>query len=330
MEELLASTDPSVAFRAHRLLAGAPDDAPAQMTRRQQVATSENVRRMLSQRRPDGTIRKGNESGAYRKYQGPHWTLAGLAELGYPAGDRSLSPLVDQSFDWLLAPRHLKPPSTAILPGQPDRVRRCASQEGLALWYLHELGLADERADVLASQLVAWQWPDGGWNCDKSPTARTSSVQETLLPLRGLARHLRARGGGDQVAVAIDRAAEFLLERRLLWRRRDNLAIAPAWGGDPLQIQWPIRFYDVLFALFVMTELGRVRDPRCRDALRLLAAKRLPAGGFPVELRTARTVDVVASGGTFADWGPAGRTRANPYVTIDAAWVLGSAGMIDS
>lgn len=82
MEELLASTDPSVAFRAHRLLAGAPDDAPAQMTRRQQVATSENVRRMLSQRRPDGTIRKGNESGAYRKYQGPHWTLAGLAELG--------------------------------------------------------------------------------------------------------------------------------------------------------------------------------------------------------------------------------------------------------
>ena len=132
------------------------------------------------------------------------------------------------------------------------------------------------------------------------------------------------------MAVAIDRAAEFLLERRLLWRRRDNLAIAPAWGGDPLQIQWPIRFYDVLFALFVMTELGRVRDPRCRDALRLLAAKRLPAGGFPVELRTARTVDVVASGGTFADWGPAGRTRANPYVTIDAAWVLGSAGMIDS
>ena len=226
----------------------------------------------------------------YRKWQGPHWTLAGLAELGYPPGDASLRPVVDQVFDWLLAPRHLKPPSTQVFPGQEDRVRRCASMEGLALWYLHELGLADDRADLLASRLVGWQWPDGGWNCDKNPAA--------------------------------DRAAEFLLARRLLWRRRDGAPIRPAWGRDPLQIQWPIRFYDVLSALVVMTELDRVRDPRCADALHLLAGKQLPGGGFPVEARTARTVTSVTSGGTFADWGPSGRTRANPYVTIDATWVL--------
>ena len=194
--------------------------------------------------------------------------------------------------------------------------------EGLALWYLHELGLADGRADELASRLVGWQWPDGGWNCDKNPAARTSSVQETLLPLRGLARHVQAGRAAPALNDAIDRAAEFLLQRRLLWRRRDGAPIRPAWGRDPLLIQWPIRFYDVLSALTVMTELERVRDPRCADALHHLAGKRLSGGGFPVEVRTARTVGAVASDGTFANWGPSGRRRPNPFVTIDATWVL--------
>ena len=321
-EGLLTSPEPSIAYRAHRLLARVPDDDRAQQQRRQQVAGSENVRRMLGHRHPDGTIRQGNESGAYRKWQGPHWTLAGLAELGYPPGDPSLRPLVDQVFAWLFAPRHLLPPSTVTLAGQADRVRRCASQEGLALWYLHELGLADERTDDLAARLLGWQWPDGGWNCDKNPAARTSSVQETLLTLRGLARHARARRRAPEVTAAVDRAADFLLDRRLLWRRRDSEPIRPKWGPDPLKTHWPIRFYDVLSALTVMVEIGRIHDPRCDDALRLLAGKRLPSGGYPAEVRTARTVEVVTSGGTFADWGPAGRRRANPYITIDATWVL--------
>ena len=95
--------------------------------------------------------------------------------------------MVDQVFEWLLAPRHLKPPSTQVFPGQEDRVRRCASMEGLALWYLHELGLADDRADLLASRLVGWQWPDGGWNCDRNQDARHSSFHETVTPAIGLA-----------------------------------------------------------------------------------------------------------------------------------------------
>ena len=78
----------------------------------------------------------------------------------------------------------------------------------------------------------------------------------------------------------------------------------------------------MLSSLTVMTELERVRDPRCAaDALHHLAGKRL-SGGFSVEVRTARTVAAVASDGTFADWGPSGRRRSNPYVTVDATWVL--------
>jgi hypothetical protein len=138
----------------------------------------------------------------------------------------------------LTSPQHLSPPSTERIPGHEDRIRRCTSQEGLAIWYFHELGLVDERVDVLVSR---WSTTSG------------------------------------------DRAAQFLLDRRLLWRRHDGAPIKPTWGGDPMCIQWPIRWYDVLSALVAMTEIDRVDDPGCTDALGILAGKRLKTGGFPVE-----------------------------------------------
>jgi len=79
-----------------------------------------------------------------------------------------------------------------------------------------------------------------------------------------------------------------------------------------MRIQWPIRWYDVLSALVAMTEIDRVDDPGCTDALGILAGKRLKTGGFPVEERTAKTVDTVTTGGTFADWGPTGGPSPTP------------------
>ena len=321
IDQLRDCDDPSVAYRIALLDARrGEDDGRRQL--QQKVAESTNIHRLLALRQHDGTIRTGSEYHCYRKFQGAHWTLAALAELGYPAGDQSLMPVVDQIHGWLSSRRHLEPPSTVIIPGQEDRVRRCASQEGLALWYLHELGLADERVDVLVSRLLDTRWPDGGWNCDKRSSARTSSVQETLWPLRGLARHLRAGNDGAAITDSVDGAAQFLLDRRLLWRRRDGNPIRPSWGRNPMLIQWPIRLYDVLSVLVVMAEIDRIQDARCAPALEVLAGKRLSPGGFPAEVRTARTVDTVTSGGTFAHWGPTGRMHPNPFVSVDAAWVL--------
>ena len=274
---------------------------------------------LLEHRQADGTI----DTHAYKKWHGPHWTLHSLAQLGHPSGDESLRPMLEQVYKWLFSPQHLRPPSTATLPGQTDRIRRCASQEGVAIWYAVSLGLADDRTDELVSRLASWQWPDGGWNCDKRPQARTSSFQETLLPLRGLARYATAgRDLSGQAQISRDRAAELLLSRRLLWRRHDGAPILPDWGGNPLLIQYPVRFYDLLLALLVMTEVGKVRDPRCSDALNLLEHKRLADAGFPVELRTAVTSSRMISRGTFANWGPAGRRHSNPLVTAEAEFVL--------
>lgn len=48
---------------------------------------------------PGARAREGwaaNPCGSYTKWQGGHWVLAALADLGYPAGDKDLFPLRDQ------------------------------------------------------------------------------------------------------------------------------------------------------------------------------------------------------------------------------------------
>jgi hypothetical protein len=191
----------------------------------------------------------------------------------------------------MFARAFLKPPSTVFFTDQPRRPRRCASMEGNAIWSQLVLGIVDdEHVRLLVDRLVRFQWPDGGWNCDKRPGARTSSVQETLIPLRGLAHWYRATGD-ERAWKAAKRAAEFLLARRLLWRKRDGALIKPAWGGPVDKIHYPIRFYDVLSVLLVVAEMGVVRDRRCQDALDLLERKRLTDGMLPVEWTNVKKTD---------------------------------------
>jgi hypothetical protein len=116
-----------------------------------------------------------------------------------------------------------------------------------------------------------------------------------------------------------------MLSRRLLWRQRGGALIGPNWGGRVDRIHFPIQFYDLLFALQVMVELGRIGDPRCADALAMLESKRLPDGGFPLEERNAITADRIVSRGSFANWSPAGTRRSNPLVSLAALGVLQAA-----
>jgi hypothetical protein len=122
--------------------------------------------------------------------------LLSLAEMGHPPSDPRLAPLRDQVQDTWLSPSYFRDFEAASkaeahrrkgVPLMEGRHRRCASQQGAALFYLTVLGLVDERTERLAERLLHWQWPDGGWNCDKNPAANTSSFMETLLPMRGLA-----------------------------------------------------------------------------------------------------------------------------------------------
>ena len=318
-DTLCADADPVVACRARRLLAGESERSPAMRRLRRKIETSamaQDLLRGLNMER----------WSPYRKWQGPHWTLVLLAEIGYPPGDRRLLPLRQRVLEWLFSPAFLKPPSTTIYPDQPERPRRCASVEGNAIWAQLALGIVEEtHSPLLVDRLLAMQWPDGGWNCDKRRGARTSSVQETLIPLRGLAAWHRATGE-KRAGAGAKRAAEFLLQRRLLWRKGDGALIVPEWGGPVDKIHYPIRFYDVLSALLVMAETGQVRDRRCREALDLLEGKRLADGMFPVEWTNVKRASRIVTRGTYADWGPLHKKKGNRLVTIDALYVLREAG----
>lgn len=318
-DALCAHEDPVIAYRARRLLGGEPLQSPAMRRLRESIGQTKMAQRLLMGLRME-------RLNPYRKWQGPHFTLYSLSEIGYPKGDKALLPLRDRVLDWMFAPAFLKPPSTAIYPDQPERPRRCASMEGSTIWSQINLGIVDEkRVPLLVERLVAFQWPDGGWNCDKRLGARISSVQETLLPLRGLAHWARAMGD-KRAEISAMAAAEFLLTRRLLWRKRDGGLIVPEWGGPVDKIHYPIRFYDLLSALLIMAEMGLAKDPRCQDAIDLLETKRLADGTFPAEWTNVRRADQIETRGTYADWGPLHKRKGNPFVTVDALYVLREAG----
>jgi len=256
---------------------------------------------------------------AYRKWIGSHWTLSLLADLGCPPGDESLRPLMDETFDCWLGKAHEK-----YIRQIAGRTRRCASQEGNAVWSSLRLGLPDGRTDELVSRLLRWQWPDGGWNCDKRPEADTSSFMETLIPLRALA--LFAQVSGDpKVRTAAERAAEIFLQRHMFKRQRDGSVMDEHF----IRLHYPVYWhYDILSGLIGMAEVGTLGDPRCKDALDLLESKRLPDGGFPAEESFSRPTRPQLSGYSPVRWGGTGNKKTNLFVTVDALYVLRMAGRL--
>jgi len=215
VEWLLASDEPAVRYLTRRDVLGepAPDDEA-------QVLAGPKVTALLSGQRPDG----GFGGHPYSKWTGAHWRLISLVELAAPAGEPRCVAAAQTVLAWLTSERHRR--NIAVIDG---RTRRCASQEGAALAVCCRLGLADDaRVQTLARSLVAWQWPDGGWNCDQRASGRRSSFHESLLPMWGL--HEYAAATGDVAALAAaERTAELLFDHRLFRSARTGQPIHPGW-----------------------------------------------------------------------------------------------------
>lgn len=328
LDRLLSETDPCLQYKTRLRLIGENPESSAMRQLARAVITSPRVCAMLRDREPDGRL----AGQPYAKFFGAHWVLAILADLDYPTGDASLLPLRDQVYENWLSPSHLadrivsrEASSYKSRPGVPwiqGRARRCASQQGNALWSTLKLGIADNRADTLAQKLITWQWPDGGWNCDRKADAIHSSFHESLIPLRALALHARTCSDPAS-AEAATRAADVFLKRRLFKRQRDGEVIQ----DDFVRLHYPCYWhYDFLSGLKVMAEVGLIDDPRCSEALDLLESKRLTDGGFPAERKYYRVVLEPQPGGSLVDWGGTSKKRMNPWVTVDALYVLQSAG----
>jgi hypothetical protein len=311
IERLLSSDEPSIVLRTRLDVLHEAADSGRIRAARDAVRQSERVNTLLS---------GADQKSPYSKWVGLHWVLVDLAELGYPAGDPSLVALSERELDWLVS-----------LPGRgparpiAGRHRQHASFEGNALYSVLTLGLvapSDARIREAVRRLLEWQWPDGGWNCDRKPTAQIASIFETVTPLRGLATYVRLTDDAE-ARQAMQRAAEFLLSRRLFRRRRDGHVIRPAF----LELHYPCYWhYDVLFGLRVLAEGGFGADQRCNDALAYVRSRQLAHAGWPADATFWRFTTRPGSGRSLVRWGPVGRTLDNEFVTVGALSVLEGEG----
>ena len=312
IDKLLSCVEPSVVWKTKTRLLGEKDDPKL----RQAIKNSPRVKKLLSERNEKGLI----PYSVYSKWFGSHWVLMHLAELGYPEKDQELWPMVDYTLEcWLKAEEHKG--HTRFIEG---KYRRCASQEANICWSAIKLGFMDDRIHELMARLQKWQWDDGGWNCDNSPTARNSSFHETAIPLRAMALYAKTTGN-KKAEISAKRASEVFLKRKLFknttgdkitFNRIDKIGIPSTWH------------YDYFFGLKVMAESGFIDDPRCSDALDLLETCKLPNGGFPAQYRYFTLWDgreKRKSGTSLVDWTPVSKNKSNPFITVDALWVLKTA-----
>jgi hypothetical protein len=335
VEALLKSDEPSVRWKVRTRVLGEDPEAGKVRELQEEIRTSPRARALIAGR-DRKFIRKAH---VYAKWRGAHWTLAMLAEIGYPEGDESLLSMREQVLDcWLSSSFYMEFESKSAVPknrqaeGVPiiqGRYRRCGSQQGNALYSITRLGLADKRSDRLAERLMHWQWPDGGWNCDRKPSAHISSFNESLLPMLGLAAHAE-RAKDEAARAAALKASEVFLCRRLFKSRTNGKVISPHLVRPKYPRYW---HYDMLGGLVAMAEMGLIKEPRCADALDQLERKELPKGGWAALGRfykVSPSMDMNSRFGSIShvDWGGAGNARMNEWVTADALYVLRAAGRI--
>ena len=313
LQALLQSPEPEIRYKAARLLG---EDAAEVAAIRQQITASRLTEGLLAPRLPDGTI----PGHPYKKWDGAHWVLAQLADQGYPPGDETLILLRKQVLTWLLSEEHLA--TVQVING---RARRCASQESNAIYALLTLELADERVDELVRRLLMWQWPDGGWNCDRNPEAHISSFHESWIPLRALSLYARLKQDST-VQAAVECTAELFLSRRLFRRLGDSTLMHPSFRQLAYPYYW---HYSILGGLKVLAEAGSIHDPRCAEALDWLEERQLPSGGWPATINHCKVkASSRASGIPPVSYGGVSVKRLNEFVTVEALEVLSAAGRL--
>ena len=101
VDHLLGSDEPSVRWKIRvGVLGEDPESRPGRRLQ-DEIRRSPRARRLI-----DGQAEL--RPACYAKWQGGHWVLASLADLGYPRGDEALVPMRDQLLRTWLAQRYYR------------------------------------------------------------------------------------------------------------------------------------------------------------------------------------------------------------------------------
>ena len=332
VEWLLQSEDPSVRYFTLTDILDKPKDSPEVEKTRKLIHSGPKVCTLIDGQQSDG----GFGVRPYQKWTGAHWRLVSLVELGIPQGFRPAVRATNLVLNWLLGEAHVR-----NVPQIHGRYRRCASQEGNALAVCSRLGIAqDPRVRRIAESLVEWQWPDGGWNCDRREEANHSSFNESLSTLWGLVEYYHATDD-KRVAESVEKAAEFFLRHRLFRSCRTGEVRQPETFHSKVhrsihsftELHYPLYWhYDILQALTILHRAGKLADPRAEEAIDLVESKRGEDGrwrpeGYYWRLKRKTRAKLAVSNVEIVNWG---RVGPNEFVTLNALRVLKDAGRFRS
>ena len=307
---LLESDEPATRYRTRTWLLDRPETDRRVRADRRAIAQGQIVSALLDF--PAGKVHP------YAKWHGVHWRLVSLADLELPTDDAGVRSLLDEGIEreltWIAKPARLD-----AIPRLDGLYRSDASMEGNAVHVASRFGRADdERVRRLVDRLLAWQWPDGGWNCDRRASGYRSSFHESWAPTIGLATYHRATGDTDALAAA-RRAAELLLEHRLVRVMATGKPIHPSFTA----LHWPAYWhYDLLAGLRVLATTGQLGDERATDALDRLVSLRRPDGRFQANATWWRPAGAKGGPPDVVDWG---RGRPSESLTLHALRVLKAA-----
>ncbi len=272
--EYLLAGDPAIRWQTLRDLALAGADEVA--AERARVVAQGWGARLLAEQSDDGRW----DGGVYR----PGWVDPARPMFdAWTATHFSLQQLMDFGAD----------PDDPVVVAALDRVERHVRWDhddepyfdgetepcvnGVAL----SVGAYFRRdAQAIVQTLLSTQLPDGGWNCNDRDGTSTFSLHSTICAMEGL-RDWHTEHGGEGIALALRRAEELLLERRLLYRRSTGEPIDPRFAMLSYPVRW---FYDVLRGIDYF-RVADIRDPRLADAVEVLRAKQRSDGRFVYENR---------------------------------------------
>ena len=276
--EWLLDSDPSIRWQTLRDLC----DAPAEVveTERARVAAEGWAARLLALQGDDGLWEGGalfpgrdGQPLPWDRSEGQPWTataysLVQLQEFGVDPDDdrvRRAVTLVRDNCSWENA-------------GQPffeGEVEPCINGMVVSLG-----AYFGQDVEGVVDRLLGEQLDDGGWNCEAENGSVRGSFNTTIRVLEGLLEHEQATGGSADAHAVRRRGEEYLLERRLLWRRSTGEVIDPEFQ----QFSYPTRWhYDVLRGLDYFRSTGEPPDARAGEAIELVRSKQQPDGSWLLE-----------------------------------------------
>jgi hypothetical protein len=299
--------DPALALSWLRHARGLPEDDPALLVAKNNLANSRLINRVLRKENPDGSWDRP-ESLYFPKYRSSYWQFILLGHLGATADLAGvkraaifIKGLQEEDGSWSAYPhaRGLEAEYEHYSRGcarkgkEPDDFKEWSAETarenemscltGNVAATLIRIGLAGtETVSKALDWLAGVQFTDGGWKCPfwrAHLRDRHSCFMGTACAAEALAL-CPARTRPHQ--EALDRACEFLLMHRLFRAdHHDFQVIKPRW----LEISYPWRVdYNFLRGLYVLSLAGRV-DERAGEAIQLLISKRRPDGFWASESR---------------------------------------------